>query len=416
MVHELAPAADAEFTREQVLAWFRTRYPKIKENTVSAHLIMISTNLPSRLHYGPRRGGEDDLLFQLNRGRYRRYNSETDAPPIHFRNVMDTSDLRTQLLPIIESIFPAWTGFDDPRFVKEEITYKQRAVTAAAEMLNRAAMESLIEQGEYDELIGRLKAVAKSGGNLLWQNIPGSGDLRILSAPQLDRVTFFPALLDLLHGEGESHERFARYLDYVTGAGLPSIWAFPTYFLFVCHPESELLIKPTWVKQFLDLIHRRAILTDVPSAASYEAMLQLVGEIRAAFDDFDPADMVDIQSLMWVCATGTGQAAVEGTGIDAKRTEIRSAAEKRARIILQQHLGALDESTLREFFREVNTDWSNGRICYNRFGTAFGGSLVAMMIKDIDALNIWTERIWNAAEDTLDDILDEFWKPGAGPV
>lgn len=412
MVEDLARNPDDEFTREEVLAWFKSKYPKVKGATVSAHLIMITTNLPSRVHYGPRAGGEDDLLFQLERGRYRRYDRASDPPPIHDAQMSAPSILRERLLPIIEGVYPAWTGFDDPRFVAEEVTYKQRAVAAAAEMLNAAELGLLVEQGEFNEIIDRLKSVARKGGNLLWVNMPDNGDLRILSVPGLDRPAFCHALYDLLYGGGESHDRLARYLDYVAAAGLPTYWAFPTYFLFVCHPDSELLVKPTWIKKFLDLIDRRMIMTDAPRAETYEKLLRLAGELRAAFAEFDPSDMVDIQSLMWVCADNGGSVPTGGFDVDVKRVEVRAAAEKRSRSLVERSLGTFDEAGLREFLREVNTDWENGRIHYNRFGTTFGGSLVAMMVEHIDDLNIWTERIWNANDTELDSILDEFWKTG----
>jgi hypothetical protein len=82
MASDLAPKADDVITKQQVLSWFRDRYPKIKEGTVTAHLIRLSTNAPSRLHYHAK-AGDDDLFFQIDGNRYRRYNPVGDAPPIH---------------------------------------------------------------------------------------------------------------------------------------------------------------------------------------------------------------------------------------------------------------------------------------------------------------------------------------------
>jgi hypothetical protein len=81
MVNELGWEKGKILPKEQVLAWFNARYPKIKEGTISAHLIRLSTNAPSRLHYSAKMG-EDDLFFQLDGSHFRLYDPETDPAPI----------------------------------------------------------------------------------------------------------------------------------------------------------------------------------------------------------------------------------------------------------------------------------------------------------------------------------------------
>jgi hypothetical protein len=70
--------AKIDYDDESVLA---THYPKIKEGTVAAHLIRLSTNAPSRLHYYAK-PGEDDVFFQLDGSHFRLYDQSTDSPPI----------------------------------------------------------------------------------------------------------------------------------------------------------------------------------------------------------------------------------------------------------------------------------------------------------------------------------------------
>ena len=71
------------FTREEALKWFQTRYPLVKEGTIVAHLTRLSTNNPTRLHYNART--DDDLFFQVESGRFRRYDPKFDPQPIHDR-------------------------------------------------------------------------------------------------------------------------------------------------------------------------------------------------------------------------------------------------------------------------------------------------------------------------------------------
>jgi endonuclease len=70
------------FTKEQVVSWFKKHYPLIKVSNVSANLIMMSTNAPSRVHYNVRADGGSDLFFQTGPSQFRLYDPATDPPPI----------------------------------------------------------------------------------------------------------------------------------------------------------------------------------------------------------------------------------------------------------------------------------------------------------------------------------------------
>jgi endonuclease len=86
LMHEMAAAFALKprdsFTRQRAVDWFADHYPKIKSGTITAHLVRLSTNAPSRLHYNAK-PGDDDLFFQIDGGRYRLYSSENDPAPIH---------------------------------------------------------------------------------------------------------------------------------------------------------------------------------------------------------------------------------------------------------------------------------------------------------------------------------------------
>lgn len=86
MVLDLGLQPGEQLAREQVLEWFRTRYPLVKHGTVSAHLVRMSTNNPSRLHHKLRPDGSDNLFFYIDSGRVRLYNAESDPPPITVSN------------------------------------------------------------------------------------------------------------------------------------------------------------------------------------------------------------------------------------------------------------------------------------------------------------------------------------------
>lgn len=69
------------FDRERAIEWFRQNYPLIKTGTINAHLVRLSVNAPSRLHYSPR-PSDDDVFFQVDGSHFRLYDPPTDPAPI----------------------------------------------------------------------------------------------------------------------------------------------------------------------------------------------------------------------------------------------------------------------------------------------------------------------------------------------
>ena len=72
-------------SKDQVISWFKSNYPKIKTGTITAHLIKMSTNAPSRVHYNANPNGEDDLFYQINGGHFRLYEKENDVSPLYIK-------------------------------------------------------------------------------------------------------------------------------------------------------------------------------------------------------------------------------------------------------------------------------------------------------------------------------------------
>ena len=81
MAKDLAPQLGRLFSKDAAVAWFAERYPKIKQGTISAHLIRFSTNASSRLHYNAR--PDEDLLYQVDGSHFRLYDPAKDPTPIH---------------------------------------------------------------------------------------------------------------------------------------------------------------------------------------------------------------------------------------------------------------------------------------------------------------------------------------------
>jgi len=214
-----------------------------------------------------------------------------------------TLDDRTlqELIDLTRKGYPDWEGFSDERFLRDEIDYKRAAIARAADMLEWSALKGMMLRGEHDEFIGRLEVLGRSA-NLLFNAAPSRGDLSILHHPRLDKGAFCEAMVNLLYGPGSSTERLEHYAAFVTARELPNKWTFPTYFLFLCHPESEIFVKPTTTRWMLELFGKEAAWRATPHPRSYAVILRVAHELRGRLAGYGARDMVDVQSILWVAS------------------------------------------------------------------------------------------------------------------
>ena len=71
MIASMGLAPGQPFTREQAVQWFAQHYPNVKPGTVAAHLVRLSTNVPTRLQYSARADGSDDKFFKIDSAHFR---------------------------------------------------------------------------------------------------------------------------------------------------------------------------------------------------------------------------------------------------------------------------------------------------------------------------------------------------------
>jgi len=209
-----------------------------------------------------------------------------------------------RIVQAIQSFYPGWQSFDDPRFIADEIDYKKRMIAKANDQLSATELRQLRAGGHFDEILKRIESIGRT--NLLHQAVPRAGDLGILYQPNLDKPAFCAALVELLHGEGETADRLENYLAWVEASGLPNRWTFPTYFLFMCHPDREIFVKPGVTAGFLDLLGFDEELRGGPSSAWYKTIRSLAHQLRDAFAARGARDMVDIQSAIFVAGRKGG--------------------------------------------------------------------------------------------------------------
>lgn len=95
MINTLSINEEVVFTKKQVVDWFAQKYPKIKNGTITAHLIRLSTNAKSRTHYSAK-PKEDDIFFQIDSNHYRLYRPSDDPLPITSENSQLTEPLNSE--------------------------------------------------------------------------------------------------------------------------------------------------------------------------------------------------------------------------------------------------------------------------------------------------------------------------------
>ena len=204
------------------------------------------------------------------------------------------------LIQLVQHHFPNWQGFSDERFINEEVIYKQKTFQKAKELLDKDSLMLLLDQKKYEEFIDRLIKTAQSGKNLLYLATPKQSDINILYSEDLNQQTFCNAFYNLLYSEENTINRLEKYLNYVEENQLPNKWTFPTYYLFVCFPESEIFVKPQTTQWFLQFSGREENFPSIPSIEIYSQYIGLVQQLLESLQEYKPRDFIDIQSFIWV--------------------------------------------------------------------------------------------------------------------
>ena len=208
-----------------------------------------------------------------------------------------------ELVSLIRKTYPEWANFSSHAFVEDEVDYKREAISKAQTLLSEDELNQMLNEKNYREIRERCFTIGKAT-NLLYLSVPLKGDLAILYKIEYSDGKFYRTIFDLLYGPGNSDERLNRYMDYIEKNNLPGRWTFPTYLLFLIHPDKEIFIKPTivkWLIKFLG-IENEIKFESTPTGETYAALRQIYQNLKEDLKEFGPQDMVDIQSFVYACA------------------------------------------------------------------------------------------------------------------
>ncbi len=225
-----------------------------------------------------------------------------------------------ELIALVRRRYPDWQGVEHHTFVEEEVAYKRATIAKAQEWISQPELDDLLANGRFELIIERLDKLGRDN-NLLWRVVPSSGDTAVLYHPNLDTPDFCTQMRNMLYGDRPSAHRLQTFSQYLNNNNLPNKWTFATYFLFLCHPDKEIFIKPRsarWFIKFMQLgdpeappMSTKVLITMQPSAGSYETLLYDARSLLTSLEPYGAKDMVDVQSFIWVCEqesrSGTGR-------------------------------------------------------------------------------------------------------------
>ena len=165
----------------------------------------------------------------------------------------------------------------------------------AKEWLAQDVLDELLANGRFELIIEHLDKLGRDN-NLLWRVVPASGDTAVLYHPELDTPEFCTQFRNLLYGDRASTRRLQTFSDYLRDNNLPNKWTFPTYYLFLCHPTTDLFVKPRTARWFTKFMQdngstspssTKVLITLEPSSGSYHTLLR------------DARSVLDAMSAIW---------------------------------------------------------------------------------------------------------------------
>ena len=198
-------------------------------------------------------------------------------------------------------------GFKDAKYLSGPANEREYKLTAHAfirDRMSQAEMGALIKSGDFSEVCRRTKRAIGMTNLIhhyeaLWLSNALSSEGR--------QMLFAKRLTNLLYGDkplGERFEDFAKAL-YDIGAAK---WTIATYFPFLAHPDTQIFVKPEVTKHAARMLGIEIGYQPDVTWPVYERIQHLAYSLReklnAEGDELAPADLIDVQSFIWVIGPG----------------------------------------------------------------------------------------------------------------
>jgi hypothetical protein len=192
-------------------------------------------------------------------------------------------------------------GFATPKYYDWERGYKWEAHIAWLELLNKKEYKRLLDADDHIEIASRAARI-ESRTNLLFsfEKMALRDAVRSMDGARI----FAEGLYNFVYGPGKSEKRFNDWVAAV--ATLPRkqtrvlTWPLVTVFGFIANPDEHIFLKPRVTQIAADKYAYDFIYTSKPNWETYYNYLCFAEEVGLDLSDLHPADMIDIQSFLWV--------------------------------------------------------------------------------------------------------------------
>jgi hypothetical protein len=192
-------------------------------------------------------------------------------------------------------------GFRDPKYFDWERGYKLAAHEQWQDSLNRKAFAAMLKKGDFAEIAASAVRI-ESRTNLLFSFEKMALRDGIKSAAGAE--AFSRGLYDFLYGPGKIDRKFERWCETI--AELPRkqtrvlTWTVATIFGFIAQPETHIFLKPNTTRNAARQYGFDFRYQSRPTWEIYASLLEFAETIRRDQIDLGPADMIDLQSFIWV--------------------------------------------------------------------------------------------------------------------
>ena len=192
-------------------------------------------------------------------------------------------------------------GYSGKKFIEWEREYKWNAHLSWKEKLNRKQFEELLEKEEYSEIAKRAVNI-ESRTNLLFsfEKMALRDAVKTTEAAR----AFAEGLYAYIYGKQEMKKRFEEFRNML--AGLPVkqtrvlTWPLLTVFGFIADPARHIFLKPVVTKTAAIKYDFEFDYNSKPNWRTYQSLLDFAEQVRTDTADFNPRDMIDLQSFIWV--------------------------------------------------------------------------------------------------------------------
>ena len=189
-------------------------------------------------------------------------------------------------------------GFYGEVFKEHERDYKDKASKLAIEQLGKEALEALISEKDYAEVVKRALKVANAT-NLIFPNEKMSLRDGLVSDEAQEK--FSVSLFELLYGEAEIKERFETFSKVLEDIDAAK-WTTASYFLFLLNPDKYMFLKPTVTQHCAEMCGFEINYKPQLNWLTYKSVLDFSNYLFDELSELKPRDMIDVQSFIWCIA------------------------------------------------------------------------------------------------------------------